>query len=115
MFKNIRIGCVHYYLEIANTIDLMRKGLAGRNSINKNSGMLFDFRKSQVQGFWMKGINFNLDLIFLNQRRIVVSIKRLTAHNKKTVISNVPIRYAIELARGQVRRCNVKIGDRIIF
>lgn len=115
ILKTIRIGCMDYCLEVANTIDLMRGGLAKRNSIDKNSGMLFDFGKQQVQGFWMDKTKFNLDLIFLNHLGVVVSIKRLTAHSKKIVISNVPISYAIELARGQVRRCCVKVNDRIIF
>lgn len=112
-FKTIRIGCVDYSLEIVNTIDLMRKGFTGRNFINKNSGMLFDFGTQSVQGFWMKDTKFNLDLILINRLEVVVSVKKLIAFNTKTVVSSVPVRYAIELACGQVRRCGIKIGNRI--
>lgn len=113
MFKTIRIGSIDYNLEIANTIDLMRKGLTGRDCINKDSGMLFDFGTQRVQGFWMKETKFNLDLILINKLGIVVSVKKLIALSTKTMVSNVPIRYAIELACGQVKQCGIKVGNRI--
>lgn len=113
MFKTVRIGCIDYSLEISNNIDLMRKGLSGRDFINKNSGMLFDFGTQKVQGFWMKETKFNLDLILIDKLEIVVSVKKLIAFSTKTMVSSVPIRYAIELACGQVRQCGIKVNNRI--
>ena len=60
-----------YAVEIADTEDTKSQGLSGRTSMAKNKGMLFIFNESSYKYFWMKGMNFPLDFVWINGKKIV--------------------------------------------
>src|SRR4051812_21812815 len=47
------------------------KGLSGRKSIKDNEGMLFVFDKKDKYPFWMKGMQFPIDIIYIDDNRVV--------------------------------------------
>lgn len=61
-------------VEIVTTPDAMARGLGGRAKLGKNEGMLFDFKHEGLHRFWMKDMQFDLDLIWLNEAGTVVYI-----------------------------------------
>ena len=78
-FKNPQSAKKHFVLigqkkisvEIAHTDAEVKKGLSYRNSLAENSGMYFVFDKRQTQTFWMNAMKFPLDIIWIDQGRIV--------------------------------------------
>jgi len=60
-----------FSLYLAKTPQEQETGLAKFNEINKNQGMLFLFQKPDYYSFWMKGMKFPIDIIFINKDRIV--------------------------------------------
>lgn len=52
-------------IEIADTDAERTLGLGERDSIADDGGMLFVFPTSDIQGIWMKGMRFSLDIIWL--------------------------------------------------
>ncbi len=49
-----------------------RRGLSGLATDEVQAqGMLFIFDQAKVQDFWMKGMNFDLDVIWINDGKIV--------------------------------------------
>jgi hypothetical protein len=58
-------------VEIANTTVKRIQGLSGRENFGDISGMLFDFSKFGKHGIWMKDMNFPIDIIWLNNGKIV--------------------------------------------
>lgn len=64
-------------LELAMTPAQQTQGLSFRPNLCPTCGMLFVFDKPQNQKFWMKDMNFPLDLIWLNNNKIVQLDKNL--------------------------------------
>ena len=52
---------------IANTEETRAKGLSGLESLPQNHGLLFVFPENKKYGIWMKGMNFAIDIIWLDE------------------------------------------------
>ena len=65
--KAINIGGKNLKLELSLTPDEKSKGLSFRTSLEKDSGMLFIFDYPGKYSFWMKDMNFPIDIIWLAQ------------------------------------------------
>src|SRR5689334_897593 len=61
-----------YTLEIAHTATQQQKGLGGRPSMPQDSGMLFTYNVSGRYCYWMKGMQFPLDIIWLSADKRVI-------------------------------------------
>jgi hypothetical protein len=57
-------------VEIVNTPGSIQQGLSGRSSI-ASDGMLFVMPKPDLYSFWMKDMQFNLDLIWIANCQVV--------------------------------------------
>lgn len=58
-------------IEVVSKIDDITKGLSERKSLNPKQGMLFVFNTPRVASFWMKGMNFPIDIIWIKNNAIV--------------------------------------------
>jgi len=61
-------------VEISNTPSTREKGLSDRKYLNTGTGMLFIFPTPGMHTFWMKDMNFPLDIVWINSDRKVVGI-----------------------------------------
>src|SRR5690349_12394377 len=61
----ITIDNATFSVVVAKTPEEREKGLSGRDSLAQNSGMLFVFDHPDTYTFWMKGMKFPLDMIFI--------------------------------------------------
>ena len=53
------------YIEVADTDASRQQGLSDRDGLCAECGMLFVFPQNGYYGFWMKDMNFNIDIVFL--------------------------------------------------
>ena len=60
------IGACEFYLEVADDPEERAVGLMGRESLERNHGMLFVYAEDQILSFWMKGTLIPLDIIFVS-------------------------------------------------
>lgn len=58
-------------LEVASTEEQLSKGLMSREALPDNRGMLFVFNPPRPVTFWMKNTIAPLDIIFLNQGKVL--------------------------------------------
>jgi uncharacterized membrane protein (UPF0127 family) len=63
-------------VDLAITQYQREQGLAVKNHLNENEGMLFVFEQPSRQGFWMKGMKFPIDIIWLDNNDTVVHIEQ---------------------------------------
>ena len=110
------------YIDIARSTAEMMQGLSGRPSMDVNQGMLFDFRPQppQVRTFWMKGMDFGLDFIWINKGTIVditanVPPPQSDSNNLPSYKPSAAVDEVLEVNAGWAGKNNVKVGDQIIF
>jgi uncharacterized membrane protein (UPF0127 family) len=100
-------------LDIANTDALRSLGLGERERYPDGRGMLFLFDFPYPYGFWMKGMRFPLDMVFLSQGRIVFIERGISPEDKRIVAPPVPVDQVIEFNAGGAE--DLSVGDRIWY
>ncbi|HSX09440.1 MAG TPA: DUF192 domain-containing protein [Candidatus Saccharimonadales bacterium] len=107
-----------FSVEVATTSAQQQQGLSGRGSMPKNSGMLFIFKTAQKYPFWMKDMKFPLDMIFINDNKIVDIIPNTPA--PKNGNDNLPIytpaapdNQTLEINAGLAKQYGFKKGDAV--
>jgi len=118
--KEIKINNTILQIEVADTKEKRSKGLGGREVLASNSGMLFIFPKEDKYSFWMKGLKFPIDIIWI-RKNIVVDIIRNAKHPEKnqkdeilpTYLPREQVDMVLEVNGGFVNSHNIKINDTI--
>jgi uncharacterized membrane protein (UPF0127 family) len=106
-------------LEVADSEKAREKGLSERATLADNQGMLFLFDEPGIPAFWMKGMKFPIDIIFLNKNKIVTIFKNVSPPR---TTSEIPTNYyqpsypsdrVVELKAGASDKYNLHTGDSI--
>lgn len=99
----VKIGQHIYAVDVAQTNEARIKGLSDRKELLKKHGLLFIFNESQRQGFWMKDMNFSIDIIWIDEYLKVVGIERNVSPDTFPEIFYSPesIRYVLEVNSGE--------------
>jgi hypothetical protein len=104
--------------ELANTKASRELGLSGRHTMNDDEGMLFAFDVPGRYGFWMKDMDFPLDIIWINENGIVVSVERnLTPEtytsSKQIFMNQADASYVLEINAGLAERFGLYLGSKV--
>jgi len=67
----VDVGGIRIEAEVADTGPLQTRGLGYRNGLKPGTGMLFVYDEPGDRSFWMKGMRFCLDIIWIESDRIV--------------------------------------------
>jgi uncharacterized protein len=106
-----------FSVELAKTIAEQQQGLSGRNSLPQDQGMLFVFKNADRYPFWMKGMKFSLDMIFIKDDKIVTIYRNVPvpsdpkATNLPVYAPTQPANYVLELNAGQSKTYDIQNGD----
>lgn len=71
----VSIADARLLADIADTPEKRSLGLGVRNNMTEGEGMLFLLEQSSRQPFWMNGMKFPIDIIWINSDREVVHIE----------------------------------------
>jgi uncharacterized membrane protein (UPF0127 family) len=115
--KTLKIGGVTLNIGVADT-DIKRElGLSGKKSLAEDEGLLFIFDKEGSYGFWMKDMNFAIDMVWINKDKKITHIESnvLPETYPKIFNSPSPSLYVLETPAGFLLKNNVKIGDQVAF
>jgi hypothetical protein len=107
-------------VDIAITDKQLQDGLAIKNSLKENEGMLFFLGEPRKASFWMKDMKFPIDIIWLNESFSIVHIERElqpceSIFTCKTFKPNSDALYVLETIAGFANKHDLKIGDVINF
>ena len=114
----LKINSHEFNVEIANDPISQARGLAGRNSLPENQGMLFLFSDKTTRNFWMAGMRFPLDIIWIDGGTIIGIAENIPpASNRNFLIytSPSPADKVLEINAGLAGKLGIKIGDLVIF
>ena len=72
----VRVGGRALRVAVASTAVQSERGLGYRDSLPADEGMIFDLHNTVVPQFWMKGMRFALDLVWIDDTQKVVSVTK---------------------------------------
>jgi len=100
---------------IADTVSLRTKGLSEKNSLPDGYGMLFIFPKEDMYSFWMKDMNFAIDMVWINEEGTVVHIESNVSPETypNLFVSIQPALYVLEVNAGYVRELGLTVGTEV--
>ncbi len=98
-------------VELAVTIKEQSKGLMYRNKLAPDHGMLFIFPHSRHASFWMKNTRIPLSIAFIKEDGWIAQIEDMKPQSLKTHISDVKVKYALEMEQGWFKKKKIKVGD----
>lgn len=108
-----------FLLELAVTPEQKQKGLGYRDSLALNHAMLFPYDHKELYGFWMKGMRFPLDFLWIDGNTIVDITKNVPAPNANeqpiSLQPKLPVDKILELNAGTVDEIGATIGDTVVF
>lgn len=112
----IRVGSQVIAAEVADSDSERQLGLGGRACIGENQGMLFRYDEPGVHTFWMKGMRFAIDMIWLSRDGRVVMIEPdIPASSPNTFTNAKPAMYVLELKAGRAEAIGLANGSRLLF
>ena len=112
--SRLMVGDVCIDLGVANTPKLRARGLSGEPEITEHQGLLFTYEQSGDYGFWMRDMNFPIDIIWLDGEFRVINFKKRahpSSYPDTTFYPEAPARYVVELAAGRVSDLGISPGD----
>ncbi|MBI2995830.1 MAG: DUF192 domain-containing protein [Candidatus Melainabacteria bacterium] len=109
-------GNLVVFLEIADTDEKKSKGLMSRPDLPQDRGMVFVFRPAKEVTFWMKDTLISLDIIFINQGKIVKIVKAAEPNQTHTLYSSdFNVTEVIEVNGGFTDKNMISVGSKVSF
>lgn len=118
--KTILIGDKTLRAEFATTPAEWQLGLGNRKQLGANSGMIFIFPKAEIQNFWMKDTLIPLDIIWVNNKRVIGMAHMFPEPGVpdtalKHYLSPIPADAVIETSVDWTTNNKIKIGDLVEY
>lgn len=105
-------------VQIPTTTALQELGLGGRSTMGDEQGMLWLFDEARRYSFWMKGMKFPLDFIWIDGGRVVditpdAPVPSAGDPDPKIYQPAVPASAILEVNAGFAQRHAVHVGDAV--
>jgi uncharacterized membrane protein (UPF0127 family) len=109
----LRDAC--FSLEVMRTDEGRERGLMFRKGLDEGHGMLFVFDRPDIYPFWMKNMDFPIDILWLDKEKRVVHIEtHVPPCRTGTCPVYTPVVQAIhvlEIPADDVRKHGIMVGD----
>ncbi len=106
---------IEIHVEVADTSQKRSLGLGKRSGLKKDWGMLFVFEKRKTHSFWMKDMQFALDIIWLDNYRIVHILRNvqpaIQGEKPSILAPPAPANFVLEIEVGRASELRLKQGD----
>jgi uncharacterized membrane protein (UPF0127 family) len=104
-----------FVAELAATPQERAKGQMFRTELARDRGMLFDFKETRSVSMWMKNTPLSLDMIFSDDKGVVLYVARNTVpYSEEIITPGVPAYAVLEVKAGTAHRLNIEPGDRLL-
>ena len=107
-FKNTLVKA-----EEVMTAKKIEEGLAGRKGLAEGRGMLFVMPKDDFQRFWMKGMQFPIDIIWMEKGRVIGCEKNISPQDDRIFTSPSSASVVLEVSEGFCDHFGIQINDQV--
>ena len=112
-----------FLVDVADTYERRSLGLGGRDGMAREVGMWFDMGGTGSATFWMRGMRFPIDIVWISGGYVVTGVaERLPFPEPGTpdsalplYPSGVPIRYVLEINAGLAEEMGIGEGSVVRF
>lgn len=102
---------------LADSDNERKRGLSGRSGISEGEGLLFVFKEPTIPSFWMKDMNFPIDIVWIDENKKIVDITEDFSIDSypqtKSPVSKIS--YALEVRSGFAKDHHCIIGSAVEF
>ncbi len=109
-------------IEVATTPTQSERGLGYRDTLAPDAGMLFDLGSTRVPAFWMKGMRFALDFVWITDDKRVAAVTSDVSPQPgasdaqlRLYSSPQPVRYVLEINAGASSALGITPGTQLSF
>ena len=107
---------VTFAVELAVTPQERADGLSGWLGLEPDEGMLFIYAGDSTPGFWMRGMLFPLDIVWIDTEGVVAGVAAdlppASGSQPPPYYPPRPIRYVLEINAGLAGELGIGIGSR---
>lgn len=102
-------------VRVADTDKERHDGLSGFISLPEGQGMLFSFPQVGIYPFWMKGMKFPLDILWIDSNGVIVDeiIAMDPSSYPESYTPKAPAQFVLELPANTARRDGFVVGSSI--
>ncbi len=110
---SLSIGGTQVQYLFADTEEERSLGLSYTKELAPMQGMLFAYTTTIVPQFWMKGMEYPLDFIWIDSNFTVVDLSENISPNNfpATIQPKLPVLYVLEVPAGFISENGISIGD----
>jgi len=104
-------------VEIADTPEKQALGLGQRDDLAWDHGMFFTYARPDFYAFWMKGMRFSIDIVWILDNRIIAidrSVPFEPGGNGPTLRPDSLVDAVLEVPAGNATARGWRIGDRVV-
>ena len=115
------VAGVTFIVEVADTPEARATGLSGRDSLGSDRGMWFDMDRTAPASFWMRRMEFPIDIIWVSESlRVTGMVARAPPPAPGTLTEDLPVyssggdvRYVLEINAGLAEELGIRPGDEV--
>ncbi|MGB3328433.1 MAG: DUF192 domain-containing protein [Thermomicrobiales bacterium] len=118
---DIVVGDTTLVVEVAEEDWAQQLGLGYRNGLAPGTGMLFPSGEARARTFWMKGMRFCLDIVWINNGVITGAAEGLCPDpagiadaDRPSVTSPGPVDYVLEVPAGWLQEHGYGVGTPVL-
>ncbi|MEK6661760.1 MAG: DUF192 domain-containing protein [candidate division NC10 bacterium] len=108
-------GRVAISAEVARSPQAQTRGLGGRSSLKKGTGMVFPYDGPGPRGIWMKGMRIPIDILWIREGSIVAieaNVPPPSSNGELVVFSHVAD-LVLEVLAGYVKEMGIRVGQSV--
>ena len=108
-------GRVTINVEVARSPQAQTRGLGGRPSLKKGTGMVFPYDGPGLRGIWMKGMLIPIDILWIREGRIVAieaTVLPPSSNGALAVFSHVAD-LVLEVPAGYAKEMGIRVGQSV--
>lgn len=109
--QQVELKGIELNVQIADQPNERAKGLMFVKSMDENDGMLFVWDEAEPRSFWMQNTYIPLDIVYLNEGKIVNIVHGAKPLDETSLLSGAPADMVLEVNAGWIAKHGVVVGD----
>lgn len=109
-----------FTVDIADSVDEQTLGLGDVDVLPANHGMLFVYSQADVYTFWMRNVEYPIDIIWLRDGTVVDITANVPPESPTTALSEYrvyspkqPVNMVLEVGSGVAEEAGITIGQHL--